>query len=46
MEAEQKPLEGLGEAPRMDEPVSHTLILLASLCSASPKIIAAVILPP
>lgn len=46
MEAEQKPLEGLAEPPKMDETVTHTLILPASPCSASPKIIAAVILPP
>lgn len=45
MEPEQKPLQGLGEAPKMEEAVTHTLILPASPCSASPKIIAAVILP-
>lgn len=38
MEAEQKPLEGLGEAPKMNKAVNHTLIVPASLCSASPNI--------
>lgn len=45
MEAEQKPLEGPGEAPKMNEAVTHTLTVPASLCSASPNIITAVILP-
>lgn len=45
MEAEQKPLEGL-EKPQKWMKLTNALILPASPCSASPKIITAVISSP